>query len=115
MLLGSWQLPCFLSSTSTLLCIVALLRCSLHPDWFCQALLTKVADKSKLVKGLGLRLAGMAKEMLADRRKIEEKFKKELARRQDVYERHLKEVSISVRFCAVRRLTMFQLLSSTVA
>ena len=57
-----------------------------------------------MVQSSALRLAGMAKEMYADREKTEEKWKKELARRQDDYESHLKEVSISV-----------QLLSSTVA
>ena len=45
-----------------------------------------------MVKSSALRLAGMAKEMYADREKTEEKWKKELARRQDDYERHLKEV-----------------------
>ena len=66
--------------------------------------MTNVAQKTKLVKSLPARLASMAKEKYDDREKITNKCKKELARRQDDYERHLKEVSISV-----------QLLSSTVA
>ena len=113
-----------------------------------------------MVRSSALRLAGMVKTMYDDRLKTEEKCNKELARRKDEYERHLKEVPAlllltvalwlslwlehralallvlsalvltvqavavalalcsraqCVWFCAVRRLTMFQLLSCTVA